>query len=660
MASIDELFDLALQHHQAGSLAQAETLYRQVLAVNPRDLDALVSLGNLLKTQGRLPEALEQYRQALAIEPTHAGLHNNFGVTLKDMGRLAEAVESYRQAVRLDPNYADALDNLAALLREQGELDEAMTRCRQALQGNPGHAKAHNTLGLILSDFGRAEEAVAAYREAVRLTPNRPHVFNNLGIALCTLDQTNEAIANFRQALRIDSNYANAHVGLGTALKSKKLFDEAEKCYRQALALNPGHAEAHNSLGLLFAEKKRLEEAIASYRQALAADPRHAAALNNLGSALTEQGRPDEAIPCYREAVRLKPKNLDARHNLTMALTQVGLLAEARQQNSEVLRLDPKHIAALWQRSWLRLLDGDFAGGWVDYEQRWKLPGKPKARFPHPRWDGSSLGGKTILVFSEQGLGDTIHFIRYLPLVKARGGTVLFTCPPSLTKLCAGIAGVDQFVTADTAPAFDVQAPLLSLPGIWRTDLTNIPAPIPYLRAEPDLVEKWKKELEPYEGFKIGIAWQGSRLHMGDRYRSFPLSCFEPVGRIPGVTLVSLQKSAGSEQVREWRGAASIVDFSERLDNDGAFLDTAAVMMSLDLVITLDSAVAHLAGALGRPVWLPLALTPDWRWMLDRPDSPWYPTMRLFRQTRFQEWDDVFAGIAKAVAEQVKNQGRTE
>ena len=296
------------------------------------------------------------------------------------------------------------------------------------------------------------------------------------------------------------------------------------------------------------------------------------------------------------------------------------------------------------------MLAGDFEGGWQDYEQRWVPPNKPPPYVQVPRWDGSVLDGKTILVFAEQGLGDTIQFARFLPQVQERGGTVLFECQSALERLLAGVRGVHRLIPRGSAlPPFDVQVPLLSLPGIFHATPASLAAAVPYLRADPGLVERWRRELAPLEGFKVGIVWQGSPHHPADRWRSFPLASFETLLRLDGVRLVSLQKGPGAEQLQAQVGQASnlssILDLHGRLDAEGAFLDTAAIMMNLDLVITVDSAVAHLAGALAVPVWVPLPFAPDWRWLLERADSPWYPTMRLFRQSRFGDWDEVFARI---------------
>ena len=266
-----------------------------------------------------------------------------------------------------------------------------------------------------------------------------------------------------------------------------------------------------------------------------------------------------------------------------------------------------------------------------------------------PRWNGSDLEGRAILVYSEQGLGDTIQFIRYAPLVEQRGGKVLFECQPALMPLLANAQGIDTLLPrGGTLPSFDVQAPLLSLPGIVGTRPDTVPAAVPYLQANDKLVGRWRKELEPLRGFKIGITWQGSPTQGYDRLRSVPLTHLATLAAVPGVHLISLQKRIGTDQLRSMAGGFSVVDFGSRLDEEsGAFMDTAAIMMNLDLVISSDTAVPHLAGALGVPVWLALPWVPDWRWLLEREDSPWYPTMRLFRQPRFGNWDGVFERMAE-------------
>jgi tetratricopeptide (TPR) repeat protein len=566
-------------------------------------------------------------------------------------GDLGQAENLYRQVLAADPSHAAALSNLGVALQVGGREAEAIACLRRAVELNPHQADAHNNLGNALKDHGNPAEAVACFRQALLLDPRHAYAHNNLGNALKDLGRLVEAADCYRHALYYLPNYGNAYYNLANVLKDQGQPAGALDCYQQALRLNPRHAEAHNNLGILLKDQGRVAEAIACYRQALSLAPHYADAHNNLGIALRDHGELADAVACFQEALRLRPSDAELHNNLGIALMRLGHFDQAHTRYEEALRLKPAHGMALWNRSLLRLLQGDFVGGWPDYERRWTQTDMVLRSFDRPRWDGSSLEGKTILIHAEQGLGDTIHFLRYLPLVKRRGGRVLFECQPVLLRLLANIDGADQLLPAGTAlPSFDVEAPLLSLPGIFATTLATIPAHVPYLRAESALVERWREELEALKGLKVGIAWQGNPNNQGDLYRSCPLKYFEMLANVEGVRLISLQKGPGSEQVPS-SGAFPVLDLSDRLDREASFIDTAAVIMNLDLVIAVDSAVAHLAGALGVPVWLLLPFVPDWRWLLERSDSPWYPTMRLFRQAQLGNWQEVFRSAAAALGD---------
>jgi hypothetical protein len=382
--------------------------------------------------------------------------------------------------------------------------------------------------------------------------------------------------------------------------------------------LAPKKPETHYLQGLLSAKQQRLDEAETSYRRSLELRPGHADTLLNLGNTLLDLGRVEEAATTVQELVRLQPEHPDAHKNLGIFLLRVGR----------------------WQQ------------GWPEYEWRWRCKEQAPRPFRQPLWDGSPLAGGTILLHAEQGLGDTIQFIRYAPLVKQRGGRVVVECQPALLPLLARCPGIDQLVASGKPlPVFDVHAPLLNLPGIFRTTPATVPASVPYLFADDALVQRWRDELRSVPGFRVGIVWQGSRKHKEDRRRSVRLERFAPLAAIPGVRLISLQKGPGSEQLADQGGRFEILDLAGRLDErSGPFMDTAAVLKCLDLVITVDTAGAHLAGALGVPVWVALAFAADWRWLLDRDDSPWYPTMRLFRQKQPGDWDGVFQRMAQELA----------
>ncbi len=508
------------------------------------------------------------------------------------------------------------------------------------------------TLALALSyhQAGNLSQAKLLYQQILRVNPAHADALHLLGAALSSEGQHDLAIAYIQQALTVKPRTAVFHNNLGFAYQALGRLDEAAFHYQQAVALQPGYAEAHNNLGNVLRAQGKQTEAVESYRQALRLQPTHALAHNNLGVALQELGRLDEAVVCHREALRLYPEFVDAHNNLANALKEQGRLDEALAQMEQALRLDPGDAAARWNRSLLWLLRGDFERGWPEYEWRWTQPAYVPRRFPQPRWDGTPLAGRTVLVHAEQGLGDTLQFVRYAPLLRARGGRILVQCSTMLLPLLASCAGIDQVLPeSEPLPPFDVHVPLLSLPGLMGTTLGSIPANVPYLSADASLVDHWKQELAAVgPGFRIGIVWQGNPRHPMDRRRSIPLEQFAPLAAREGVRLFSLQVGAGAEHLTALGERFAVIDLGGRFDK-ASLADAAAAIMALDLVVTVDTAVAHLAGALGRPVWVALPYVPDWRWLLDRENSPWYPTMRLFRQRELGNWTEVFERITAAL-----------
>jgi tetratricopeptide (TPR) repeat protein len=614
MPTIPEALTLALQYHQAGHVTQAEHVYRQILQVQPNHADALHLLGVAASQQGRQHQAVDFIAQAIAIDGRQAHYHNNLGEVYRLSGRIPEAIASYQRALRLLPGFAASYNNLAIVLKEQGKQDEALACCREALRLQPAFPGAFNTLGILQAGNGRPEEAAAAYRQAITLQPSFAEAHNNLGNVLTDLERLDEALVCFREAVRLQPTFAEAHSNQGNVLKKLERVAEAVACYREAVRLRPTFAAAHN----------------------------------NLANALQECGQPEEALSCYREALRLQPEFPEAISNMGNVLTDLGRIEEGLACYAQSLRLRPEGADAHWSRAMAWLLTGNYEDGWREYEWRRQVPAYRPQSYPQPLWDGSSLEGKTILLHHEQGVGDTIQFIRYAALVKQTGATVLFACPPPLESLLRCCPGIDRLLhLGSVLPPFDVQAPLISLPFLLKTTLATVPAPIPYLAADPELVEHWRPELATIQGFKIGIVWQGNPSYRKDHLRSVRLEQLEPLARLPGVRLISLQKAPGNEQLAPVGAAWNVVDVAGRLNT---WADTATIVSQLDLVVSVDTAVAHLAGALGVPVWIALPFIPDWRWLLDREDSPWYPSARLFRQTQRGDWAGVFSRIAAALA----------
>jgi tetratricopeptide (TPR) repeat protein len=426
-------------------------------------------------------------------------------------------------------------------------------------------------------------------------------------------------------------------------------YREAEALYRQVLEEAPDHPDANHLLGVLAHQIGQNEAAVQLITRAIRMQGSVAVFHNNLGEALRMLGRNADAIAAFRQAIRLDADHAEAHNNLGTVYQTQGRFDEALACYERAIALKPDYANAHYNRGRTLLGLGDFRQGCVEYEWRWRKPEFARLPLAEPEWDGSPLAGRTLLVRAEQGLGDTLQFIRYLPLASARVGKVVAEVQGALVPLLKQSGFAQLVPQGATLPAFDVHAHLLSLMGLLGTTLETIPAGAPYLAADPELVAHWRGRLAPIEGFKVGIQWQG-RADSPQPWRSFSLGALAPVAGVPGVRLVSLQKGFGSEQVAAEGGRLNVVDFGPNLDEArGPFMDTAALMKGLDLVITSDSATAHLAGGLGVPVWVALPLAADWRWLTARDDSPWYPTMRLFRQATQGDWVEVFARVAEVL-----------
>ena len=609
----------AVAQHQAGRLAEAEALYRRILASFPRHPDALHFMGLLAHQRGEHDAALALMDQALREAPAHAACHSNRGNTLLALGRLDEAVAGFTQAISIDRNLADAHINLGNALQQQGLIEDAVASYRRALRLNPQSAEIHYNLGRVYEAEGQLANATHSYRRAVALRPD----------------------------------YVEAQFNLGNVLQAAGQREEAIACYQRVLALKPDHAEAHNNLGAQFELAGQPEQAMASYGQALALRPVFPEAHNNLGNALLADGRTNEAIASYANAIAQRPDYAEAHNNLGNALQAAGRLDEALQSHDRALALKPDFPDARWNKAFALLLQGDFAAGWRLFESRWELPGNQSAaaRFDRPLWLGDTpLAGKTLLVHHEQGLGDTLQMLRYVPLLAAQGARVVVQVPATLAALAATVTGVASVVTiGEPLPAHDLHCPCMSLPLACRTTLATIPAVVPYL-AVPDAVGAlWRTRLDDTRsderaGPRIGLAWSGSTAHRNDRQRSLALRQLLPLLDMRA-EFHSLQKEYRPGEREQLGAHGRVRDWSASLDT---LADTAGLIAQLDLVIAVDTAVAHLAGALGKPVWLLLPAAPDYRWLLDRSDSPWYPTMRLFRQHSAGDWESVLAAVAMA------------
>jgi len=604
--------------------------------------------GCRLVREGKLDEAEKAFREAIRLEPGHHEAHGNLGVALGQLRRLPEAEAAFRLAIRLSPSVVTMYVNLATCLLQQNRFHEVEEWARQAIQLDSNVAEAHRLLGSSLEARNRLDVAETSFAEAVRLDPRSADAQFGYGTVLSRREKPEEAEKALREAVRLKPSLTGAWASLAGLLGNQDRHTEAADCAREAVKLDPQSADLHNCLGVALAACENYVDAETSYREALRLNSKIPSVHSNLGNALRSLGRLFEAETSLKEALKLKADYPEAHNNLGIVYVQMGRDDDAMKCYDEAIRLAPDYPEARMNRSFAYLGNGDFVRGWPEYEWRWKVKPFKNGKEPGTRWDGSDINGKSLLITAEQGLGDSINFIRYATLAKARGAKIIFDCPVPLSALIETCPGVDVVVPrGQPGPPFDYYAPLLSLPGIFGDEVET--APIPYFRPDPERVAYWREELAGISGLKVGVTWQGSKAHKGDKLRSVSLTRFAPLAAIPGVSLCSLQKPPGTEQLTEGPGAAmGVIDLGSKIGEQMA--DAAALLMNLDLVVSVDTAIVHLAGALGRPVWVAVPFAADWRWLRDREDTRWYPTMRLFRQPAPGEWDPVFARMAVALA----------
>jgi tetratricopeptide (TPR) repeat protein len=649
-SSVAVSLEAGLAHHRAGRLPQAEAIYRQILASQPDHADAVFLLGVAALQTGHPDRALDLFSRAVRLQPRNSAYHSNMAVALRALGRRGEAIASYREALLHQPGnlethiqlglllgecgevaseeaqyrlvlrhpvgldlaavraQVDARFHLANLLVRRKQFDDAISEFRQVLRQRPDFVAAHCNLGVVLFDLSAFEECERCYREALRLNPTFAEAHTNLGGLLIKLGRLDEAEVHLREACKLRSDFAGAFSNLGDLLRLQGRLEEAEAYCREALRLEPDYVPAQLTLGNALREAGRFHDAEPCYRVALAHDPALPEALNNLGTLLYDLGRPDEAIESLRMAVSHRPDYADAHFNLGVSL----------------------------------LLAGQFDEGWREYEWRWKQPKKKLhlRDFSHPLWNGEDIGDRVLLLHAEQGLGDTLQFVRFVPAIAA-GRRVVLEVQRPLMPLLTGLPGLERIVArGDPLPPFDLHCPLLSLPRVLGTTLDTIPREASYLRADPQRVAAWRQRVAQLDGQRVGLVWAGNQTMSGDRRRSIPLERFSELVGLPGVSFVSLQKGPGASQSPP--PGLSLHDWTDELHDFG---ETAALIEALDLVISVDTGVAHLAGALGRPVWLLNRFDRCWRWLLNRDDSPWYPSLRQFRQSQPGDWTGVLRNV---------------
>jgi tetratricopeptide (TPR) repeat protein len=594
-----------------GKKELAQASYLRAIKNDPDFADAYYNIGNLYRQQKGYAAAVDSYRRAIELAPLQADVHNSLGAVLADMGQTEEAKKAFLRALELDAKYAEASFNLGGVFAKDGEHGRAMEYLKKAIALRPDYAKAYHNLGVSQQALGDLVAATAAYRRALACQPEDAKAYNNLGAVFTNMGQTEEAVGAFLRAVELDPSCAEGYFNLGSALAQKGEPARAIEYLNAAIDIRPDYAKTYQNLGVAQQALGDIGAAAAAYRQALVCQPENTDLLSNLASVLVAQGD-EEGIALFERLVEEVPDSAHIHWNFSIAL----------------------------------LLRGDYARGWREYDWRceWDKFPSPKREFKQARWHGEPLGGARILLHWEQGFGDTLQFARYAPLVAERGGRVILEVQPGLQQLFQGADGIAQCVSqGDPLPEFSFYCPLMSLPLIFGTTMETIPPMIPLRYREGDS----SRGHEEGESLKVGLVWAGNPKHANDQLRSMSLRHFLPLMGVDSVSFVSLQKGPAAAQINEGHLPFSLAD---ALASVGDFSGTATVVAGLDLVITVDTAMAHLAGAMGRPVWVLVASAPDWRWGFQGETTLWYPTARIFRQSFAGGWEELMGRVAAELA----------
>jgi len=677
---------------RTGNLERAEQSYRQALRVDARNADAYLNLGNLLAAAGRDAEARECLQKALKLAPGLLEAHMSMGRLEERAGNWAAAEDSFRRVTQAAPRYAPAYLMLGGVSKARGQWAAAEEHLRRALAVDPGYADAYCNLGNLLRERDRLTEAAECYRQAIQLCPlQAADACNNLGVTLSTLGQHEEAVAALlraveirpdyaeayfnlaKEAILLDSNLDSNHVGfgllarvlaldpdhagayleLGNLQQACYLLPEAVESYRCALARNvPNAADAWSNLGAVLADLARFDEAEAAFAESFALKPDSSSAWCNRGVLEEKRGLFEQAAAAYRRAAELDPSSFEARMNLASMLAQMGQ-EDGLTLLDGLVREQPNSAHVQWTRGFNLLLHGRYLEGWpgLEWRERVKALRMEPRSFAAPRWrgePGDPLQGRTILLYAEQGFGDTLQFVRYAPLVAALGGRVILEVQPELQRLLQDIPGVSACVSRgqEALPEFDVQAPLMSLPYLLGATVETIPPPVASWMVVSGTIEPEQRPASPRGPLRVGLVWAGNPKHKRDHVRTISLSRWQALATVEGAAFVSLQVGPAEQEIQEHGSCFGFLERPPIRD----FKDTAEILASLDLVITVDSAVAHLAGTMHMPVWILLDNTRDWRWGLAGSRTPWYPSARLFRQTQAADWSGPLEEVARALA----------
>ncbi len=694
-ATATDYYHLAESQRRSGNEVAARASYDAAIEIDPKFAEAHNNLATLLKNNQLTDHALAHLTTAVRLEPDKAAYGCNLASVLRDAGRMEDAIAAYEQVLKYNPNHEQSLLGMGDVLQGSGSHDRALACYDGIIAKTDTNPEAHLRRGDALQKLGRLGDAIASYESALRMQPQYAKAWFAFGNLRADQGDLRLAVDCYQQALQIDAAYVEAHNNLGVTYKDQDRIAEARLCYDRALQLNPQFVEAHYNLANLLHEQGECESAISHFKQALNLDPHHLRAMTNLGVALKDDGRLDEAIDCYERVLATEPQNIEACTNLGVALEQQGHIGRAvdcygrviehatrtatRDESGNDIRSNapagnaagshPDGIAETrFNRSLAWLLAGNFKQGWPEYESRWLSEFEPRS-FVEPAWDGSTLAGQKLLVYGEQGVGDEIMFSACIPKVLQQTAACVIECDTRLVPLFKRSFPDSQVVarpiprdshSRKVIPNVDLQVAMGSLPGLVLPNADDEDVPFRFLQPDQQRIAHFKNQLQRKPQLRIGISWRGGKNRNAKRKRSITLEQWMPIFNVPGASFVNLQYGdCQSELSKMHENDFATIQSLPDCDPLANLDDFAALIAALDLVISIDNTTVHMAGALGTPVWTLLPFVPDWRWQLERSDSPWYPGMRLFRQPSAGDWPAVIEQVAAELSTLIHDSRRT-
>ena len=660
--------NLGSLYHDQNQHGEAEHHYRKALEVNPNHPEILTNLGDVLLHLNKHLEAVSVLNRALDISANNAFALTALGDIHQAQQKFDEARSFYEQALKSDPVNIKALNNLGTCLEQRGELKTSTACFRKAIELNPRDATALNNLGNILQKEGRINECIDCYQRALAIEPDFAPAYHNLGLALAEIRETESAIGYLRKAIAMKSDYVEAYFSLGDLLAEQGDVSEAAGIFmaglkvnaivarKQTAQLKPQNATSYYYLGAMYINLRQYGEAELCLKQSIALEYLIPDQYANLARALHFQGKADEALPYYRLMVDINPSTAQSWVNLGVLLAELVELEEARCCFIKALDLAPQNKEAKFYLALVLLKQGEFQSGWEAYESRRALEGfRPNmervSSLRCPEWRGQPLSGRSLLICAEQGLGDSLQFFRYIQAIEEFGGYITFVCPNPLVRILRANTTANVIEQVPSDATYDYYCFLMSLPFLLDTRLDSIPAKVPYLYAKRALTQEWQTKLGGDGKLKVGLVWAGKCresifLALADSRRSIHFSEFGRLLDASGAQFYSLQKGEAATQALEAIEDGRLTDWTEHLDD---FADTAALIANLDIVISVDTSVAHLSAAMGKPTWILSRFDGCWRWLQNRDDSPWYPSVRLFRQSQRGDWNEAIASVAAAL-----------